>query len=88
MDFSLSVNLERQFHVYSDPTRDARGHTITLVFIASARGVPVGRDDAREAAVFCQGQLPSPIVFDHSSILEDYFAWTSREGLGGTLSKV
>src|SRR3990172_10671813 len=42
----LSVSLERQFHVYSDPARDPRGHTVTVVFIGQADGQPVGGDDA------------------------------------------
>lgn len=71
---SLQVELVRQFHAYSDPARDPRGHTVTVVFVARARGEPVGRDDAVEARAFGITALPEPIVFDHLSILADYAA--------------
>ena len=32
----LKVQLVEQFHLYSDPSRDPRQHTISLVFIATA----------------------------------------------------
>jgi len=70
---SLQVNLIRQFHTYSDPARDPRHHTISTVFIASASGSPEGRDDAAEAAVFLQNEIPEEMAFDHKQILEDYF---------------
>ncbi|MBI4866279.1 MAG: NUDIX hydrolase [Candidatus Wallbacteria bacterium] len=68
----LDVTLLRQFHVYSDPARDARQHTVSVVFVAAARGRPAGADDAAEARVFSMGALPEPIVFDHAQILEDF----------------
>ena len=68
----LSVNLERQFHVYSDPGRDPRGHTVTVVFVGQADGRPVGGDDAAEARFFDAGALPDDIAFDHAAILRDF----------------
>jgi ADP-ribose pyrophosphatase YjhB (NUDIX family) len=49
---SLQVQLIELLHVYSDPKRDPRGHTISTVFIARASGTPRGADDAAEAGVF------------------------------------
>lgn len=69
---SLQVHLVRQFHTYSDPSRDPRQHTISTVFIATASGVPSGADDAAEARVFSIDDLPSPMAFDHGEILRDY----------------
>ncbi len=69
----LDVQLLEQFHSYSNPQRDPRDHTITTVFIARASGVPKGSDDARRAESFTEKDLPSPLVFDHAQILEDYF---------------
>ena len=37
----LTVELQRQLHTYSDPKRDARQHTASTVFIATATGKPV-----------------------------------------------
>ena len=68
----LDVTLGRQLHTYSDPARDARHHTITTVFVATAEGTPVGADDAAEARIFPVDALPEPMCFDHSDILEDW----------------
>jgi 8-oxo-dGTP diphosphatase len=70
---SLDVVLTEQFYTYSDPTRDARHHTVSTVFIATAQGVPRGADDAKLASVFQEDRLPAPLVFDHAKILRDYF---------------
>jgi 8-oxo-dGTP diphosphatase len=71
----LAVTLTELFGVYSDPRRDPRHHTIAVVFIATATGMPVGGDDAAEARVFTATSLPAPLAFDHALILEDYFAY-------------
>jgi 8-oxo-dGTP diphosphatase len=70
---SLQSRLVEQFHAYSKPGRDPRFHTVTVVFIADGRGALEGRDDAQRAGVFKKNRLPSPIVFDHGEIIEDYF---------------
>ncbi|GBE14104.1 bifunctional NMN adenylyltransferase/Nudix hydrolase [bacterium BMS3Abin14] len=70
----LEVELVRLLGVYSDPTRDSRQHTISTVFVARASGTPMGGDDAAEAAVFNENDLPAEIAFDHRKILEDYFS--------------
>lgn len=72
---SLKVQLVELLHVYSDPKRDARQHTISTVFIAKASGIPHGADDAAEAQVFTEGNLPSPLAFDHAKILQDYYTY-------------
>ena len=69
----LEVELLRQFHAYSDPARDPRRHTISVVFLARASGRPRAGDDAAEAALFSRDSLPARIAFDHRRILEDYF---------------
>lgn len=68
----LTVKLSGQLHTYSKPDRDSRFHTISTVFLASAQGAPKGGDDASEAAIFSQAQLP-PLAFDHQEILDDYY---------------
>ncbi len=68
----LDVTLVEQFHVYSDPDRDPRGHTLTVVFIARAQGEPRGGDDAARARIFREDALPSPLAFDHGRVLADY----------------
>ena len=71
----LTVKLVEQFHVYSDPARDPRQHTLSVVFLATATGTPEAGDDAKHVDVFELWQLPSPLCFDHSQILQDYIAY-------------
>jgi ADP-ribose pyrophosphatase YjhB (NUDIX family) len=71
---SLDVDLVRQFHTYSDPRRDPRGHTITTVFIAKASGEPLAGDDAQTIGVFTRDEVRFPLAFDHREILDNYFA--------------
>ncbi len=75
---SLNVTLKEQFHTYSDPTRDPRHHTISTVYIAEADGRPNARDDAAEAGVFTEENLPERLAFDHQKILKDYFLWKKK----------
>jgi 8-oxo-dGTP diphosphatase len=74
----LDVELLRQLHTYSNPSRDPRGHTVSTVFIARARGTPQAGDDAGEVRVCHLSQLPSPLAFDHEKILADYLALRER----------
>ncbi|MBI4843784.1 MAG: NUDIX hydrolase [Nitrospirae bacterium] len=70
----LDIKLLRQFHAYSDPKRDPRHHTVSVIFIATAEGEPVAADDAAEVKIFSRDNLPDDIAFDHKQILEDYFS--------------
>ncbi|MDA8431990.1 MAG: NUDIX hydrolase [Nitrospiraceae bacterium] len=69
----LDVRLVRQFHCYSDPSRDPRQHTISTVFVAEASGEAVAGDDAAKVGVFTEAGLPDDLAFDHKQILEDFF---------------
>ncbi len=71
---SLDLELIRQFHTYSDPGRDARLHTISVVFVAKVvGGVLCASDDAKDAAWFPKDELPHQIAFDHRQIIDDFF---------------
>ncbi len=61
-----------QFRVYSDPDRDPRFHTVSVLFTADGKGVLRGGSDAKVAKVFKLNELPEEICFDHSEIIEDY----------------
>jgi len=74
----LDVELVELFHVYSDPGRDKRMHTISIVFIATARGTPVGADDAARAITCSPDRIPGQLVFDHARIVADYIAYKQR----------
>lgn len=64
-------NLE-QFRVYSNPGRDPRFHTISVVFTADGKGKPGSATDARDLALFNPEDLPRKITFDHKKIIKDY----------------
>ncbi len=72
---TLQVQLVELFHIYSDPNRDPRQHTLSTVFIATASGTPRGEEDAAEARTFSEQDLPAQLAFDHSQILRDYFRY-------------
>ena len=71
-EVGLEVRLTRLLGIYSDPSRDARGHTVTAVYVAEARGTPVAADDAKKAVAVAIDDLPSPLAFDHAEVLADY----------------
>ncbi len=72
---ALEVTLTALLGMYSDPTRDARGHTASAVYVAVAQGTPRAQDDAAAVGVFSPANLPENLAFDHHRILIDYLAW-------------
>lgn len=70
----LRVELTGLLGVYSDPKRDPRQHTLSVVFTAVAFDLSQLRagDDAKKAEIFPLVALPKPLVFDHENILGDY----------------
>jgi len=69
----LEITLREILGVYSDPARDPRGHTVAIVYVATASGEPVAGDDAAAVIVTDPEQSP-PLIFDHGKILADYIA--------------
>lgn len=74
----LSVQLHTLLGCYSDPARDARGHTVAAVYIASASGTPVAADDAAHLELFTPARFPAALAFDHAAILRDYINFRER----------
>lgn len=69
----LTIERLCQFHTYSEPDRDPRFHTISVVFTAQAQGTPCAGSDAAGIGIFDEHTLPDSIAFDHRRILDDYF---------------
>ena len=69
----LAVALGALLGVYSDPARDPRGHTVSVVYLATASGEPEAGDDAGDILV-CDPAAAPPLAFDHDRILGDYLA--------------
>jgi 8-oxo-dGTP diphosphatase len=67
----LEVRLAGLLGVYSDPARDPRGHTVSIVYVATAIGTPQAGDDAAAILVTDPAAAPA-LVFDHDRILADY----------------
>lgn len=75
---NLDVTIGTLLGVYSDPGRDPRFHTASVVYVAKATGEPKGGDDAKEAKLYALHEIPmDKLVFDHAKIVEDYLL--SRE---------
>lgn len=60
-----------QLPCYSDPRRDARRHTASVVFVVAASGQPTAGDDAGKAQFWAWDALPH-LCFDHGQILADH----------------
>lgn len=73
----LDVKLTALLGIYSNPTRDTRGHTVTAVYIAEATGMPRAADDAKNFGIYTVDNLPELLAFDHAQVLEDYRVFRS-----------
>jgi len=63
----------KQFHTYSQPSRDPRFHTIATVFIAQGKGKPRAGDDAKGLKVANLSEIKEfNFAFDHKKIIQDY----------------
>ncbi len=72
---NLEVEISSLLGVYSDPKRDPRFHTASVVFVAKAQGQPKGGDDAKMAKVYALEEIPmDQLVFDHRTILQEYLS--------------
>lgn len=72
---SLDVRLRGLLGVYSDPARDPRKHTMSVVFWAECEHPErlAGGDDAAEAVFHSLDSLPE-LAFDHAKIISDFKA--------------
>ena len=72
---NLDVTIEQLLGIYSDPARDPRLHTASVVYIAKAYGEPKAGDDAKEVMIVDPKKIDlSQLVFDHAEILKDYLS--------------
>jgi 8-oxo-dGTP diphosphatase len=72
---NLTVSHLEQFHVYSDPSRDKRRHTVSVVFrcfVENINYLHTG-DDAKQVRLISLKSISKlKMAFDHSKVLEDY----------------
>lgn len=70
---NLEVTSFKLHGIYSDPVRDPRGHVISTVFIAQAKGNLQAGDDAKETILVTPKEaLKLNLAFDHNKIIQDY----------------
>lgn len=64
--------------VYSEPDRDPRGHTISVVYLLKAEGIPVAMDDAKAIKIIKINNIDDieklDFAFDHKKILKDFIS--------------
>ncbi|HLV02123.1 MAG TPA: NUDIX hydrolase [Acidobacteriota bacterium] len=72
-EVGLKVELRTILGVYSDPNRDPRFHTASVVFIGDAEGTPKPGSDAHAIKVYHLHEIPlERLVFDHRKIITDF----------------
>jgi 8-oxo-dGTP diphosphatase len=72
-EVSLELIDLKQFHVYSEPSRDPRHHTVEVTCVAKATTLPQAGDDAAACFIVPLDQIPwNELAFDHAEILKDY----------------
>jgi 8-oxo-dGTP diphosphatase len=72
---SLEVTLRDFLYVYGKPSRDPRGHGVSIVYIARGAGDLAASDDAKGARIFSPDALPGDLAFDHREIIADYLTF-------------
>lgn len=72
---SIDVELTKLVGVYSDPNRDPRGHTVTVVFLAKGNfDDRKADDDAKDIDIFSFEDLKNiDLAFDHGEIIKDIY---------------
>lgn len=69
----LKIKPEKVYGVYSDPNRDPRFHTLSVVYVARVIGGQITKTiEASEVKFFPPEQLPEEIGFDHRQMIEDF----------------
>jgi 8-oxo-dGTP diphosphatase len=76
----LATEIKSIFGVYSDPNRDPRGHTVSVVFELKVTGGKLrSGDDAKEVRLFSLSKIPQ-LAFDHNKIVGDWKEKANKKG--------
>lgn len=78
----LNVKLLKLLGVYSEPSRDPRGHTVTVCFLAVGSGMLKADSDAIDTGLFSLNEIPG-LAFDHNKIIEN-----AKSDINGVLSEM
>ncbi len=66
----LDIRLIKLLGVYSDPSRDPRGHTVSVCYLAVGSGNLKAGSDAKDTGLFSPNEMPK-LAFDHNKIIEN-----------------
>lgn len=70
----LSTKIKSIFGIYSDPKRDPRGHTVTVVYELRVTGGKLkSGDDAKDVKLLPLSKVPD-LAFDHNIIVDDFIS--------------
>ncbi|MBU5688366.1 MAG: NUDIX hydrolase [Candidatus Aenigmarchaeota archaeon] len=77
----IDIEIKDILGVYSDPKRDPRGHTLTVVFIADAENeeIKAGSDAAEVFWIEPEKLELDEMAFDHGRIIKDYIEWLDKK---------
>ncbi len=78
----LDIELLCLLGVYSEPSRDPRGHTVSVCFLAKGSGTLKAGTDAKDIGIFGLNEIPK-LAFDHNKIIDD-----AKSDIDGILSKM
>ena len=77
---SLDIEPTDILGVYSDPSRDPRGHRISITFIATIKSGDAKAADDAESIEWLPVNEQKDLAFDHNKILKDYRHWKKTKG--------
>ncbi len=78
----LDIEIIKLHGVYSDPSRDPRGHTVSICYIAKGSGILKAGSDAKDTGLFDLNEIPE-LAFDHNKIIEN-----AKSDINGILSEM
>jgi 8-oxo-dGTP diphosphatase len=78
----LDIEIIKLLGVYSDSSRDPRGHTVSICYLAKGRGNLKAGSDAMDTGLFVLNEIPE-LAFDHNKIIEN-----ARSDINGILSEM
>ncbi len=78
----LSIEIVKLLGVYSNPSRDPRGHNVSVCYLTKGKGNPKADSDADDIGLFDPNDLPE-LAFDHNMIIN-----RARDDIDGVLSKM
>jgi NUDIX domain len=77
---NLDVEPKDILGVYSDPSRDPRGHRISITFLATIKSGDAKAADDAESIEWLPINEQKDLAFDHNKILKDYRQWKQTKG--------